>query len=266
MVSDGYFYVPVYFTKAALDDFQKKHANVKPQDLQGRVILLTNWSLELRKVDSNAVFTSYGGVEVRIIVSAFKPQLDKTDNLHPSRFPTNLYRDDEFKTAIQYMRYGGVRNSVASLATPEVPLFSKGAVNQGIVTTKGDDWNFKEGNTAVVTLGGAAKKVDAGAASAGKVKVGKRAAKAASKAAPAKKAAAQKNPATAVVVDKVLQYTPNKKGGKKSAVHAKASVTANRKSAPNTTDEMTMQKFKKYLQHQKKANSETIKKIAAKKK
>lgn len=263
LVSDGFFYVPAYFTKAALDDFNKRYPNVKHSDLQGKVVLINQWSVELKRVDSNAVFTSYGGVEVRLIVSAFKPQFDKKNDLHPSRHPTNLYRDDEFKTAIQQLRHSSVQRAVASLAVPEVPLFSKGDVSQGIVSTKGDDWNFKEGNTAVVTLGGA-RRADAGATGAAKVKMSKRSAKSATKAAPAKKAAAAK--AAPAVLDKVNRFTPNKKqGGKKSAVATKGSATGGKKSAVNTTDEMTMSNFKKYLAHQKKANADSIKKIAKRK-
>ena len=257
LVSDGFFYVPAYFTKAALDDFNKRYPNVKHSDLQGKVVLINQWSVELKRVDSNAVFTSYGGVEVRLIVSAFKPQFDKKNDLHPSRHPTNLYRDDEFKTAIQQLRHNSVQRAVANLAVPDVPLFSKGDVSQGIVSTKGDDWHFREGNTAVVTLG-TARRADAGASGAARVKMGKRAAKAATKAAPAKKAAGRAAPA---VLDKVNRFTHNKKqGGKKSAVAAKGSATGGKKSAVNTTDEMTMHNFKKYLAHQKKANAKTISK------
>ena len=36
--------------------------------------------------------------ECRLIVHSFKPLLK--EKLHPTRFPTNLYRDDEFKTTI----------------------------------------------------------------------------------------------------------------------------------------------------------------------
>lgn len=98
LVSDSFFYVPAYFTKAALDEFEKKFSNLKVSDLNEKVILITNWSLELKKVDSNAVFTSYAGLEVRLIVHSFKPQISEA--LHPTRWPTNLYRDDEFKTTI----------------------------------------------------------------------------------------------------------------------------------------------------------------------
>ena len=98
LVSDSFFYVPAYFTQAALDEFKKKFANVELNDLNEKVILISSWSLELKRVDSNAVFTSYAGLEVRLIVNSFKPQL--TEALHPTRWPTNLYRDNEFKQTI----------------------------------------------------------------------------------------------------------------------------------------------------------------------
>ena len=69
LVSDSFFYVPAYFTQGALDDFSKKFPSVKPSDLTEKVILISSWSIELKKVDSNAVFTSYAGLEVRLIVN-----------------------------------------------------------------------------------------------------------------------------------------------------------------------------------------------------
>lgn len=259
LVSDSFFYVPAYFTKAALDEFGKKFPSVKVQDLTEKVIMITNWSLELKRVDSNAVFTSYGGIEVRLIVNSFKPQLNET--LHPTRWPTNLYRDDEFKTTIQQMRHNSVRAAVAKLPTPDVPLFSKGDVSQGVVSSKGDDWQIREGNTAVVAMSGG-RRADAGVSGAAKVKAGasaKRVAKAAAKGAKTTKTASN-------VVGKVAAYNPaaKKPVGKKSATAAgKTTVTGGKASAVGTVDEMTMSKFKKYLSHQKK-NTKSGKKIAKK--
>merc|ERR1712127_252693 len=249
LVSDSFFYVPAYFTKAAMDEFDKKFPNVKVQDLNEKVILISNWSLELKKVDSNAVFTSYAGLEVRLIVHSFKPQLG--ESLQMNKMPTNLYRDDEFKTTIQHMRYRAVQDSVAKLSAVDVPLFGKGDVSQGIVHGKSDDWNFKEGNTAVVALGAASKKA-AMVSAAAKVKGGaaaKRNVKADAKG--AKKAS--KVPATSKTVDKVLKFTPAKKmdKGKKSASAKKAASPAKAKSAAGTTDQMTMQTLKKFLKYQK---------------
>jgi len=153
LVSDSFFYVPAYFTQAALDEYKKKFANVELTDLNEKVILISNWSLELKRVDSNAVFTSYAGVEVRLVIHSFKPQL--TEALHPTRWPTNLYRDDEFKTTIQHFRHRSIQHALASHKSEDQPLH--GGKVENIVAGK-DDWHFKEGTTKVVALGGAAKK------------------------------------------------------------------------------------------------------------
>jgi len=252
LVSDSYFFVPAYFTKAALDEFDKKFSNVKVQDLEQKVILISNWSLELRKVDSNAVFTSYAGLEVRLIVHSFKPQL--SEEAHPNRWPTNLYRDDEFKTTIQALRHRAVQQSVAGLAAADVPLSGKGDVSSGIVVGRGDDWNFKEGNTAVVTLGGGKKAAAAGGAA--KVKGGvKRVAKAAAKDAKVK----GKLP-KASTVEKVMKFTPHKKPVKgKQSTSGKKPVASpgGKKSAVGTTDQMTMQTLKKFIKYQKESGKKS---------
>lgn len=247
LVSDSYFFVPAYFTKAALEDFERKFSNVKVQDLSEKVILISNWTLELKKVDSNAVFTSYAGLEVRLIVHSFKPQLG--ESLHPTRWPTNLYRDDEFKTTIQALRHKAVQEAVAKLPVPDFASASN------VVAAKGDDWNFKEGNTAVVTLGGA-KKAAAGAPAKPKVAGAgaKRMMKAASKAAGSDKAKA-KLPKTASTVEKVMKFTPAKKSvqkGKQSTSGKKpAASPGGKKSTVGTTDQMTMQTLKKFITYQK---------------
>jgi hypothetical protein len=75
LVTDGYFFVPVYFTKEAVTEFKQKFSNVHIVDLQDKVIVLNNWTLEMKKVNSAEVFTSYSNLEVRLVVHSFKPNL-----------------------------------------------------------------------------------------------------------------------------------------------------------------------------------------------
>jgi hypothetical protein len=250
LVSDSFFFVPAYFTRSALDEFEKKFPNVKVQDLQEKVILINNWSLELKKVDSNAVFTSYAGLEVRLVVHSFKPQL--SEKLHPTRWPTNLYRDDEFKTTIQALRHQAVVEAAGKIASQDPALVGKGDVSANIVSSKGDDWNFKEGSTPVVTLGTGKKPAAASGAAKVKGVAAKRAVKAASKMSEDKK---KKMPATARTVEKVMKFTPGKKQvtkGKQSTSGKKpAASPGGKKSAVGTTDQMTMQTLKKFIQYQK---------------
>lgn len=96
IVTDNFFYVPCYFTKKAIDDFKSKHkSNVT--DLRGQVIILSDWTLEMAKVNSSDNFTSYGNIEVKLIVKAFKVDSSKGQKAPVAQ---NLYRNDEIKTLI----------------------------------------------------------------------------------------------------------------------------------------------------------------------
>lgn len=107
LVTDGYFFVQAYFTKEAVAEFRSKFSNVNITDLHDRVVVLNQWSLELRKVNSAEVFTSYGNIEVRLVVHSFKPNLN--ERLNPNRYPINLFRDDELKTQIQQFRHAALQ-------------------------------------------------------------------------------------------------------------------------------------------------------------
>jgi hypothetical protein len=188
LVADDFFYVPCYFTQKAVDDFKAKNPSVKISDLKMRVVELSSWTLEMVKVDSQDVFTSYGGLELRLIVKEFNLHQKqggarvKQEDL--ARYPVNIYRDDEIKTLIQNYTHqclvAAVKNSAKTDSLPDVSKFtSKAGVSQGVVKFQSGDkfnaWQFKEGKTAVVSMdtiyraekGGSAKK----AAASGKAKV-----------------------------------------------------------------------------------------------
>lgn len=101
LVADNYFYIPCYFTKKAVEQFASKTPNVNITDLRREVILIQDWSLELAQVDSASVFTSYAGVELRLIVKSFKVQPGNAGTkLSIIRYPVNIYRDSEIKNLI----------------------------------------------------------------------------------------------------------------------------------------------------------------------
>ena len=64
---------------------------------------MNDWRLELRRVNSNEVWTSYADLEPRLIVTSLKPNVG--EKLNPHRFPQNLFRDSEIKTVIQNFRH-----------------------------------------------------------------------------------------------------------------------------------------------------------------
>lgn len=237
LISDGYFFVPAYFTRAALDEFEKKFSNIKVAQLNERVVLISNWSLELRRVDSNAVFTSYNGLEVRLIVHSFKPNL--SEQVHPKRWPSNLYRDSEFKGTIQAFRHRCVQAAADKVAANDTPLSCRN-IADSVVAGK-DDWNFKDGNTAVISIGGGRKAVAAGGVA--RVKAGAK-----GKAKAAAKAVAKKGN----VASKVANFAPKKAAakGKQSTTGKRPASVGGKKSAVGTTDRMNMQTLKKFLKSQ----------------
>jgi hypothetical protein len=267
LVTDDWFYVPCYFTKAAIMDFKQKFPNVSITALEHKVIVITDWSLEMRRVNSSEVFTSYADLEIRLIVQGFKPML--SEQLNPTRYPVNLYRDDEMKTIIQQYRHQchSKAAKIHSAALPDISKFSdkKGRLDaSGVVAGKDSDYSFKDGNTKVEKLQdiyvmehgkqALAKLSHREQEAAPKVKGGvKRVKKAASK-------AARGASNVGKVVSKVIKYSPAKakkdtpKGtlAKRSAVGMKKQTPAlpspgGKKSAPQTTDKVSMATFQKFL-------------------
>jgi hypothetical protein len=74
LISDGYFYVPAYFTKEAVKEFKDKSASTHIVDLADKVIVLNKWTLETRKGGNNPL-GSYDGVEIRLNIQSFKTSL-----------------------------------------------------------------------------------------------------------------------------------------------------------------------------------------------
>jgi hypothetical protein len=103
LVTDDFFYVPIYFTKKAVDSFKSKFSNVNITDLKSQVIVITEWHLELTQVNSSNIFTSYAGIELKLIASSFK--IDNSKKITLTRQPINIYRDNEIKTLINQFIY-----------------------------------------------------------------------------------------------------------------------------------------------------------------
>ena len=152
------------------------------------------------------------------------------DNLHPTRYPTNLFRDDEFKTTIQNFRHQQVVTAAAK-ETVNMPAIGsgKGLVSQGIVPNSCGDWNFKEVNTKTVNLGGGKDK-KAGTSTDIKVKGGAKRS--------AKKIIKGKGSAVAALVQ---QSSGKASKGKKSAGDLKGLKSpGGKKSKPKSTSAMTV--------------------------
>lgn len=148
LVTDNYYFVRLYFTKKAVDDFKSQFPNVNIVDLKSKTIKVKSWTIEMAK-SSNNNFTSYAGVEIKLIANEFT--LVKQD-LHLDRYPHNIYRDQGIKTMILNQLHGSFTASVPSAALPDISKMSKGAVSQGIVKAGDNAAKYTVGKTATVDM------------------------------------------------------------------------------------------------------------------
>jgi len=151
LVTDNHFYVPCYFTKRAVDDFKSKHSGVNITDLKSKVVEIGDWSLEMAKVDSSSCFTSYAGIEIRLIVNNFKLVQGTSQKVLLSRYPVNLYRDDEMKTLFQAYHHRTLLGRVSGKdSLPDVTKKGDGVVS--FASGGRFAYNFKAGSTVAVDL------------------------------------------------------------------------------------------------------------------
>jgi hypothetical protein len=100
LVTDNSYFVRLYFTKKAVDDFKSSYPNVNIVDLKSKTLKVTDWSIEMAKSTS---FTSYAGVEIKLIANAVK--VEKKD-IPLYTYPRNIYRDQGIKTMILNQLHG----------------------------------------------------------------------------------------------------------------------------------------------------------------
>lgn len=95
LLTDGQFNLSGYITKEAFALYCKNEANlVKVTELRDFMITIDSWTLELVKVSANDSFTSYAGLEMRLIINKFS-KYSATQVTLNNKYPQNLYRDDE---------------------------------------------------------------------------------------------------------------------------------------------------------------------------
>jgi len=220
LVADNYFYIPCYFTKKAVDQFKAKTPNVNITDLRREVILIQDWSLELAQVDSASVFTSYAGVELKLIVKSFKVQPGNAGTkLSIIRYPVNIYRDSEIKNLVSSFvneaQGTAISSALKSESLPDIAKFqAKSSVAQGVVKFGAGEtftaYGFKSGGTAVMDMNAIYKSEKGGAP-----KAKSPAAKTVKPKVQGGSKAIKKSPkkASGALAAKLAKYTP---GGKKT--------------------------------------------------
>lgn len=96
LITDGSYFLSAYFTPESYAQFRRKNGSLRVTDLQDIMVQINKWSIELDGA-SNA-FTSYAGVEMKMIIHQM--DIKKEFRVELKKFPSNLYRDDKMKTAI----------------------------------------------------------------------------------------------------------------------------------------------------------------------
>ena len=242
LVTDNHFYVPCYFTKKSYDDFRSKHAGINVTDLKSKVVEIGDWSLEFHKVDSSTVFTSYAGVEIRLIVKGFKLVQGTKDKVLLSRYPVNLYRDDEMKTLFQSYHHrclaGSVGGGIKGDSLPDVSKRGESVLSFAAGETfKG--WTFTSGTSSTLEMvtickgekgAGFLKKLKDGASSQGKVRV-------ISKASAGKSKVRKISLAKINIASKLIKKTPG--NAKHSTVKLKSGKTPTMKTPTGTGPSQT---------------------------
>jgi len=255
LITDNHFYVPLYLTKKAVDDFKSKHAGVNITDLKSKVIEIDNWTLEWNKVDSSSVFTSYAGIELRLIAGNMKLVSGTKDKVLLTRYPVNLYRDDEMKTLFQSYHHKQLSGRLPKGdSLPDVSKKGDSVVSFAAGGKFG--YTFKVGGTATVDMvslfktekGAAALKKLEGSSTGGGVK----AVSSVKKAKPASKAKASGGVAStskAIMKTKDAKHSVARLGGKVPKM-ATPGASGSAKQTPGV-NKKAFNKMKEFLQKQK---------------
>jgi hypothetical protein len=260
LVTDNYYFVKLYFTKKAVDDFKKSFPNVNIVDLKTKTIKVKSWSIEMAK-SSNSVFTSYAGVEIKLIANEFS--LVKQD-LDLDRYPQNIYRDQAIKTLILDQLHKNFSSNVPSAALPDISKFGKASVSQGIVKAGANAASFSVGKTACMDMNAVFKMEKGSAAFAaltggGNVKPKVMGGKTTGK----KKASVKK--ASGSIASKIMKSQAN---AKKTAGRISASEMLTPGAASDgklTTGPQSMGDFKKMMKWYNDKNAKLQKKSTSKK-
>jgi len=232
LVTDDWFYVPCYFTKKAVDGFKSGAKGLA--DMQGKVITISDWTLEMAKVKSDQVFTSYAGIEIRFVVNSVSVAASSSDSIELTRQPSNIYRDSEIKNMINRFVWEKTVGTVSAAGLPDISKMSgKGNVGASIVKSGDVKFGFKS-TTSCVSVS-SAKKSSSGKAQAPTVKGG------------AKKVI-KKTSKGGSVAAKLMKSSV----GKKSTVGGKHTIGKG-DSGANTTNVKSMNQFKKLVAKHKKA-------------
>ena len=68
LLTDGSFFISAFFTADSYKQFRANNSNVRVIDLKDVMVLIKKWSVELSYSKDENNFTSYAGVEMRMVI------------------------------------------------------------------------------------------------------------------------------------------------------------------------------------------------------
>ena len=125
---DGFTFIQVVFSKEAWTGLSTYLKNEKMclSDMPKYRLSIAECSFHLRKVPSSEVFTSYAGLEVRLIITDPNVKVLGGQTQFKSQFAKSIFRDDEVKCLL-LKKYHEAMQKFA-LSTVPNPLFEGDSV------------------------------------------------------------------------------------------------------------------------------------------
>jgi hypothetical protein len=109
VIQDETHFIGAYLTQESFTAFRKAHKALKLTQSAGDKFEVDDWCLELVKVDSEKVFTSYADKEVRLIINSIKPA--PSANFTPNSYVENIHRDNDVKLMIAKLTHEEIQEA-----------------------------------------------------------------------------------------------------------------------------------------------------------
>lgn len=150
LVSDETHFITAHLTKHAFTTYRKQN-KLKITESAGQHFRLTDWHLELCRVDSEEQFCSYNNVEIRLVITSMDH--DVNSKLTPNSYVENIHRDNDVKLQIAKLSLEQAREATEIMDVGDLTQLESGAAKAGLQRDahqvyETEEWN----NTKVLSL------------------------------------------------------------------------------------------------------------------
>ena len=123
ILTDTTHFIGAYLPKAAFDRYRKSKSKQLISKSKDCDFLITDWYLELVKVDSQGVYTSYADREVRLIINDLK--LSPSKEVVVEEYVENIHRDNDVKLQVARLNLQEVREITELIDCGELSRFEE---------------------------------------------------------------------------------------------------------------------------------------------